>query len=155
MEEKEEEVLYCVKDGNAVITLNRPKVGNSLNSGMTKKLLEILKKAEEDKQVHCITITGSGKYFCSGMDLRGALGEEKGGKGGADFLFSTIYDSKKPTIARINGPALGGGVGLVFACDIRIISEDSYIQFPEVYRGILPALISGNFLKSYCNPHLI
>eukprot|EP01091_Cochliopodium_minus_P002261 TRINITY_DN12125_c0_g1_i1.p1 TRINITY_DN12125_c0_g1~~TRINITY_DN12125_c0_g1_i1.p1 ORF type:complete len:261 (-),score=71.48 TRINITY_DN12125_c0_g1_i1:37-819(-) len=140
-----QEVIYSVENGSAIITLNRPNRANSLNSEMSLKVIESIKKSEEDINVHCVVITGNGKFFCTGMDLSGALSSD--GNNDPSKLFDSIYECKKPTIAKINGPVIGGGLGIMFACDVRILSDLSYLQFSEVLRGIAPAYISVYIVK--------
>lgn len=97
-----------------------------------------------------VVLTGAGKYFCTGMDLGSANQESlqqqiDQGTAGHAFLriLSQIRDFKKPIIARVNGPVMGGGCGVLFATDLRVMLQNSFLAFPEVKRGIVPALISA------------
>ncbi|KAF7731617.1 EnoyL-CoA hydratase [Apophysomyces ossiformis] len=138
------EVLIYIDNHVATVTLNRPKRGNSLTPSMNRQLREALSKLEKDPEVRVLVVTGAGKYFCSGMDLGGSRDPEELQKSvdTAFDLFDAFYRFPKPVIARINGPALGGGVGLVFTTDIRIAAEDVYFALPETKRGLIPAIIS-------------
>lgn len=130
--------------GSAVrITLNRPKNGNALTSSMVTGLTRIVRKLSEDQTCFRIVLTAAGKYFCTGMDLKNATKESRR----QDFeqlreLFDTIDAAPQTSIALVNGPSFGGGVGLAFACDIRLASEGAVFQLTEVRLGICPAVIS-------------
>jgi methylglutaconyl-CoA hydratase len=103
--------------GVCTITLNRPSRGNALTSVMLDLLLGYLKALEDDVGVFAVVLTGSGKFFCTGMDLSG-----NGGAGigkAPENVFSALARFAKPLFARVNGPCLGGGVGILFCCDIR------------------------------------
>eukprot|EP01102_Stenamoeba_stenopodia_P006064 TRINITY_DN1679_c0_g3_i1.p1 TRINITY_DN1679_c0_g3~~TRINITY_DN1679_c0_g3_i1.p1 ORF type:complete len:283 (+),score=56.34 TRINITY_DN1679_c0_g3_i1:62-910(+) len=143
--------LQFRNDGQvAVVAFNRPTRGNSLNPTMGLRVTQLIKKLEEDPKVRVIVITGNGKFFCTGMDLSSGNQEDLSKKlssgSAADAsiqIFETFRNCKKPIIARINGPAMGGGWGLLFTTDIRIASTKSYFWFAEIRRGIVPALISA------------
>lgn len=142
----EPEVLLTIENHVATLTLNRPRKGNSLTATMNDELLRLLPELAANPEVRVLVLTGSGKFFCTGMDLSSASG------GGAEQaqqgfdkglkVFDAFYRFPKPTIARVNGPALGGGVGLVFTTDIRVAVQDAYFALTEVKRGIIPAIIS-------------
>lgn len=139
-------ILVNITNQVATITLNRPKKGNALTAAMNDHLLDILPKLANDPQVRVLVLTGAGKYFCTGMDLSagGGLDPEliKAGFQKGLQVFDTLYRFPKPVIARVNGPAFGGGVGLVFTTDIRVATNDSFFALTEVKRGIIPAIIS-------------
>jgi methylglutaconyl-CoA hydratase len=107
-------------------------------------------RLEEDPKVRVIIVTGKGKYFCTGMDLSSAnqadLSDRLQSGSAAENsmrLFESFRNCRKPIISRINGPAMGGGWGLIFTTDIRIASPKSFFWFAEIKRGIVPALISA------------
>jgi methylglutaconyl-CoA hydratase len=128
----------------ALITLNRPQYGNALTSAMVDELIKAFQELTQDSSIRVIILTGSGKYFCTGLDLatdQTSTDLESMFLKGV-HLFETIKNSKKPVIAQINGPAFGGGVGLVFTTDVRVMTRNSYLSFPEVKRGLVPAIIS-------------
>ncbi|KAJ3218030.1 hypothetical protein HDU67_006730 [Dinochytrium kinnereticum] len=130
-------------DGVMRITLDNPKRANALSQEMCSAFLEALDLAEKDVRVRVVVLTGSGKYFCSGMDLATASNSSAATPFDASLkLFQRLSDFPKPTIARLNGPALGGGVGLAFSCDIRCADPSTFFQLAEVRRGLIPAIIS-------------
>ncbi|KAI9498620.1 ClpP/crotonase-like domain-containing protein [Zychaea mexicana] len=143
----EPEVLISVANHVATVTLNRPRKGNALTAGMNTILLDALPKLAVDPDVRVLVLTGSGKFFCTGMDLsanRGSVDPEqvKGGFFKGRQVYDLLNTFPKPVIARINGPALGGGVGLIFTADIRVAVDNAYFALTEVKRGIIPAIIS-------------
>lgn len=141
---QEPEALIVHRNGATLrITMNRPKNGNALTSGMITSLIDLFKDAAKDRSYFRIILTNSGKYFCTGMDLKNATVETRK----QNFLllrdlFNTIDASPQTTIAVVNGSAFGGGVGLAFACDIRLASEATSFRLTEVRLGICPAVIS-------------
>ncbi|GAB5587014.1 hypothetical protein Unana1_01914 [Umbelopsis nana] len=141
---QEDQILLTIDKHVATITLNRPKRGNSMTAQLNQQLLASMQKVAADNSVRILILTGAGKYFCTGMDLGGGTEDrspdvavEKGME-----VYDYLYKFPKPVIARINGPALGGGVGILFACNIRIATKSSYIALTEVKRGLIPAMIS-------------
>jgi len=136
-------LLYEKSDGIATITINRPKALNALNEETIPEFLSSLEDAEKDENVRVIVITGAGeKAFCAGLDLKtvkdisvikavetSRLGQK---------LTLAIEELGKPVIAAINGYALGGGLELAMACDIRIASENARIGQTEVNVGLIP-----------------
>ncbi len=136
-------ILYEKRDGIATITINRPKALNALNEETIPEFLSRLEDAEKDRNTRIIVITGAGeKAFCAGLDLKTAMGitvtkavemSRLGQK-----LTLAIEDLGKPVIAAINGYALGGGLELAMACDIRIASENARIGQTEVNVGLIP-----------------
>jgi methylglutaconyl-CoA hydratase len=128
--------------GVATLVLNRPKRGNSLTGSMTSRLCVLLEQLEKDPLVLVVVLraVAGSKYFCTGMDLA-AAGENR--EGLKDNVFDALNNFSKPLIGRINGPALGGGIGLLFSCDVRVMVESTYLSFAEVKRGLVPALISA------------
>jgi enoyl-CoA hydratase/carnithine racemase len=132
------------------IDLNRASKGNAITSEMGAEVGKALRKAEEDESVRVVILSGRGKYFCTGMDLNGTNQEsleadiQSGQAANRSFqLFQSVKSCKKLTIALLNGPAYGGGCGLFFACDIRLLQEEAFLCFSEVRRGVVPALISA------------
>lgn len=136
----EQPLQVSIDNHVATITFNRPKRGNSLTPSMIEQFGAQLQKFKNDKTIQIIILTGSGKYFCTGMDLD--LKDKSKLSIGKD-IFQQLLDYPKPIIAKVNGPALGGGIGIVFCCDVRIVSEKCYFCFAEVKRGLVPALISA------------
>lgn len=133
----------------ARVWLNRPDVRNALDGGTVAELRSLLFELGSDDGVRVIVLGGRGKAFCAGADLNWM-------KAMASFtrddnlreaqsladLFFTVYDSPKPVVARVHGAALGGGSGLVAACDIAIAAEGTVFGFTEVRLGLIPSVIS-------------
>lgn len=136
-------ILYEKSDGIATITINRPKALNALNKETIPEFLSRLKDAEKDEKVKVIVITGAGeKAFCAGLDLKPmrditVTEAVETSRVGQDLTLE-IEELEKPVIAAINGYALGGGLELSMACDIRIASEKARIGQTEVNVGLIP-----------------
>lgn len=100
------ETVLLTKEGNvATITLNRPKSANSITAEMGNQLISILKTLETDNQTRVVILTGSGNYFCTGMDLNVKDSKEKLDP---ELLFKSLLQFPKPIISKINGPCIGG-----------------------------------------------
>ena len=126
------------------IIINREKQLNSLNSTTIKELNNAIILAEEDSSTKCIIITGSGKKaFIAGADIKefASFNSQKGeelARLGQKMLFDLLDNLKTPSIAAINGFALGGGLELAMACHIRIASNEAKMGLPEVSLGVIP-----------------
>ncbi|MCP2240972.1 enoyl-CoA hydratase/carnithine racemase [Thermoanaerobacterium thermosaccharolyticum] len=136
-------VLFNKDDGVAIITINRPKSLNALNYETLKELDSALDRAEDDKDVKVVIITGSGeKAFVAGADIAEMRNmtplEAKKFSEYGQSVFRKIETLSKPVIAAVNGFALGGGCELSMACDIRIASKNAKFGQPEVGLGIIP-----------------
>ncbi len=125
-------VLLDVSDGIATITLNRPEAMNSLDVATKELLLDAVRSVAEDPAVRCVVLTGTGRAFCTGQDLKEHI--ELLHNGGSDQLFNTVdvhYNPivsalvamEKPVVAAVNGVAAGAGASLAFACDLRIVAD--------------------------------
>jgi methylglutaconyl-CoA hydratase len=145
------DLLVSVKGPIGTITLNRPDQGNSITGPMMAQLLAALDDMNQRPDVRVIVLTAAGKYFCSGMDLKGVGIDAAQAK--PYVPFERLWSSKKPVIGAIQGPALGGGVGMMFATDIRVMAAGATISFPEVRLGIYPALISG-YIAPQLGPYM-
>ena len=132
-------VLVTLDDTVLVITLNRPEALNAVDARMAAAVGEALELASTDERVRVIVITGTGRAFCAGMDLKAyARGEDVAGdhpKWGFAGLTQHFID--KPVIAAVNGFALGGGCEIVLACDLAVASTAAKFGLPEVKRGLL------------------
>jgi methylglutaconyl-CoA hydratase len=143
------------KQNNVVtIFLNRPDVHNAMNEHLIKELTDCFKKLDKEKDTRIIVLTGKGKSFCAGADLNWmknmvnySRAENIKDSNILLDLYETIYSCSKPVIARVNGHAFGGGIGLFAACDITITITDSMFAFSEVKLGIIPAVISTYISK--------
>jgi 2-(1,2-epoxy-1,2-dihydrophenyl)acetyl-CoA isomerase len=130
-----QDILVEQRDRVLVITLNRPQVLNAFRMTMAIELKQALQEADEDDGVGCVVLTGAGRGFCSGADLRGFfdnLREATEGSGASrpvEGLPRFMIELKKPVIAAINGPAVGVGLTLTLPCDIRIASDRARLGF--------------------------
>lgn len=132
------------KEGNlAIVTINRPKALNALNSETLADLDIVITDLENDSNIYCVILTGSGeKAFVAGADISEMkdLNEEQGKEFGilGNRVFRRLENLNKPVIAAISGFALGGGCELAMSCDIRIASEKAKFGQPEAGLGITP-----------------
>jgi 2-(1,2-epoxy-1,2-dihydrophenyl)acetyl-CoA isomerase len=147
-----ESILYDVRDRVATITLNRPEVLNAFGPGTMQELIQALHQAEDDPQVGCVVITGAGRGFCAGADVRGfqeAI-QQQGPRLSAVASESApqlMFNMKTPLIAAINGPAVGLGATLPLPCDIRIASDQARIGYVFARVGLIPEFGSTFFLS--------
>jgi enoyl-CoA hydratase len=138
---KKKTVFYS-RDGNVgIITLNRPERLNAINGGLLRDFIEQLETAREDKEAISVILTGAGRAFCAGEDLK----ESSAGKSFETWIEETdglqeiqrmIMRLGKPLIAAVQGYALGGGCEFAMSCDIRIATEDAKFGFPETEVGL-------------------
>ncbi|SDD20139.1 enoyl-CoA hydratase-related protein [Aquimonas voraii] len=135
--------------GVATLTLDRPKIHNAFDDLLIDELIDALRAIEEDEAVRVVVLTGAGASFSAGADLnwmkRMAQASEKENRKDARQLaklMRVLNHLDKPTIARVNGAALGGGVGLVACCDIAIASIEARFGLTETRLGLVPAVIS-------------
>ena len=141
---KFENLIVHQEDAINYITINRPKKLNALNKATIEELHQAIKKADEDKSVRVILITGSGeKAFVAGADISefANFNVEEGAnlaRHGQALLFDFIENIGTPIIAAINGFALGGGLELAMACHFRIASDNAKMGLPEVSLGVIP-----------------
>ena len=135
-------------DGSAWITLNRPEVHNAFDDRLIVELTAALSNLGADDAVRAVVLTGSGRSFSAGADLNWMRRSSTYGEAEnmADaralaILMKTLHELPKPTVARVNGAALGGGAGLVACCDIAVASADARFGTTEVRLGLIPAVI--------------
>jgi methylglutaconyl-CoA hydratase len=138
-----------VRGAVGYLTIDRPDVRNALGPEVVGALAAGLDRIELDAAVRAVVLTGAGKVFSAGADLssmrrQGAADGEDNRRNALEMgrLFHRIYDFPKPVVARVPGPAIGGGVGLMTACDVIVAVESAFFSFSEVRLGIVPALIS-------------
>jgi enoyl-CoA hydratase/carnithine racemase len=142
-----EEVLYNLDGHIATITLNAPHRLNTISGSMLKGLTEALYKANRDKQVYVVILTGAGdRAFCAGMDLSQSSDDTNIASASSvstnidlsNTPPTVLHQMDKPVICAINGSAAGYGLELIFGCDIRIMSDKAKMAMSFVKRGILP-----------------
>lgn len=142
------------KQGVLTIGMNRPEVHNAFDAAMIKELTETLQAADDNNEISLLIITGEGSCFSAGADMNWMRGlmdasQEENERDALQLaaLMRTLNYLSKPTIARINGAAYGGGVGLISACDITIASENAQFGLTEVRLGLAPAVISPYVIR--------
>jgi enoyl-CoA hydratase/carnithine racemase len=147
------ELLCAIRDRVAIITLNRPEARNSLSDHLTPALRAMIKTCGENRDVGALLITGAGNAFCSGGDVKG-MGANRDKKRQdmpfdekvADLqerqrlLTGALIAVRKPTIAALPGPAVGAGLAIAMACDIRIAAQSAFIS-----TGYLRVGLSGDY----------
>lgn len=136
-------LLYATKDSITTITVNRPLVRNALNVATVQELGAAFERAKRDPSVRAVILTGAGdKAFAAGADISeiAALDETSGTAFSrrGQLVFDRIESLGKPTIAAVNGYALGGGCELAMACMVRVASENAVFGQPEVKLGLIP-----------------
>ncbi|MEN9932953.1 MAG: hypothetical protein RIS17_1526, partial [Pseudomonadota bacterium] len=143
--------------GVMTITLDRPEKLNAYTDAMGRALARAVRAASEDDAIRAIIITGAGRAFCAGADVSaGAESFDMAGEGAGNFgaarrgtedsFIHALFESKKPIIAAINGPAVGVGITLTLPCDVRIAAEGARIGFVFARRGLVPEAGSAWFL---------
>jgi 2-(1,2-epoxy-1,2-dihydrophenyl)acetyl-CoA isomerase len=140
-------LLYEVKDGIATLTLNRPERLNALGGTLRQDLHDAVTRAGADPEVRVMVVTGAGKGFCSGGDVK-AMGEAKAGQRerpllekiapGRDRTLLAMREAPQPIIAAVNGAAAGAGMNLALGCDLRIASTAAKFTQAFVKRGLHP-----------------
>lgn len=138
-----ETIIYEKENGVATITLNRPQALNAFIPQMNKEVMEALKDGERDGAVRCFMITGAGRAFCAGQDLKGRTPEQKGSLGESlrekyNPMIRQIRQMEKIVVAAVNGVAAGAGCNLALACDLRVASEDAKFIQSFVRVGLAP-----------------
>lgn len=137
------------RDEVRTLTLDRPTVGNALDDELIARLVEALAAAAGDAAVRVVVVTGAGRVFSAGADLRWMRSMREAGAGAniadarrTQALFAAVAELPKPVIARVNGAARGGGVGLLAAADVVVAAAEAHFAFSEVRLGIVPAMIA-------------
>jgi enoyl-CoA hydratase/carnithine racemase len=149
-----DEVLRAVAGGVATVTINRPERRNALSWAVIAELREVLASLRDDPEVRVVVLTGAGeKAFCAGADLGGMADdtpflELHEGRGGLAELFLDLWALGKPTIARVRGFALAGGMGLALACDFVVAADDAQFGTPEIDVGLWPFMITVPLVRS-------
>jgi 2-(1,2-epoxy-1,2-dihydrophenyl)acetyl-CoA isomerase len=146
-----ETILYGKENGVATITLNRPQALNAFTPQMNAELQAVLKDADEDPGVRCFLITGAGRAFCAGQDLKGRTRDQRGSLGESlrekyNPMILRIRRTEKVVLAAVNGVAAGAGCNLALACDLRIASEEARFIEAFVRVGLAPDCGGSLFL---------
>lgn len=138
-----------MRDSIALLVMSRPEVHNAFNAALIRDMTDALIELDRDDSVRAVVLMAAGTSFCAGADLNWMreTATYTQARNIADAralarLLSTLDGLSKPTIARVHGPAYGGGVGLVACCDIAIATQDALFAFSEAKLGIIPATIS-------------
>ncbi len=142
-------ILYEVRDGVGTITLNRPDVANALDHQTSMELVDALVRSEENPDVRAIVLTGTGRFFCAGADLRSFYTQPDELKTRVSYIHvaaSRIVRAPFPVIGAINGTAAGGGMGLACACDLLIAGESAKFILAFTRRGLSPDSTTTYFL---------
>jgi 2-(1,2-epoxy-1,2-dihydrophenyl)acetyl-CoA isomerase len=142
---QENPVLYWQDGPVATISLNRPEAMNAMNAQLLAALLDSCRRAHLDDQIRSVLITGNGRAFCAGGDLRAIAAAEPGEKAYILSLAGTLHSAilelqmmPKPTIAVVNGPAAGAGLSLALACDYRIMGHEAFLAQSYTASGLTP-----------------
>jgi len=150
-------ILYEVRGGVGIITLNRPELMNAMNDQMVDALIEAVRFSESSPDVKTLVLTGRGRAFCGGADLGRFLEDYeafiRSGKASEFYkrsLPEVFYRFSKPLIVGVNGPAVGVGMTLMLACDIRIAVHSAYFSAPFAQIGLTP-----EFGSTFCLPRLV
>ncbi|WP_327696739.1 enoyl-CoA hydratase/isomerase family protein [Streptomyces sp. NBC_00459] len=141
-------VLHATDNQVSWITLNRPESLNAITPDQRERLIQLFSDASADPAVRAVVLTGTGRGFCTGADLRGGQGQAGGERIagdvarvirlGAQRLISAVLDCEKPVIAAVNGTAAGLGAHLALACDLVLAAESARFIEVFVHRGLVP-----------------
>ncbi|MBK1692342.1 enoyl-CoA hydratase/isomerase family protein [Ectothiorhodospira mobilis] len=145
----EQHLIVRIRESVATVLLNRPERHNAFDDTLIETLTRTLEDLERDHRVRALVLTGAGKSFSAGADIHwmqrmAAYTREENHRDalGLARLMDTLYRFSKPTIARVHGAAVGGGVGLVAACDIALAAPAARFCLSEVRLGLIPAAIA-------------
>ena len=119
-------LIYEKREFIGGITLNRPDSGNAATTQLSEELADVCASIISDEEIRVVIITGAGKYFCVGTDLAYTEGAE------SPFIAKRVINLDRPVIAAINGDALGQGLELALACDLRIAADTAHFGFPQI-----------------------
>ena len=142
-------LLHVAPNGVARLTFNRAELHNAIDEAVISQFKARLAEVASDPRVRVLIVAGNGKSFCAGADLNwmkrtADYDEERNYRDALEFteLLEALDTLPKPAIARVHGPAYGGGVGIVCACDIALGTPQALFMFSEVKLGLVPAMIS-------------
>lgn len=148
------------RNGVKEVWLNRPEIHNAFNAELIADLIKLFESFKNDKSLRLIILSGKGTSFCAGADLNWMKAmknytKEENFRDSKELakLFSTINECEVPVIGRINGHALGGGLGLVSVCDYAVSVKEAMLGFTEVRLGLIPAVISPYCISKIGESH--
>ncbi len=130
-----------IRNHTAYLTLNRPEKRNALNLELTSRVIEALEEFGRDGAVRCIVLGAAGPVFCAGADIKEARGSGPKGINLYADLIEHIMTSPRPVIARVQGPVLAGGVGVVAACHLAAADESATFTTPELKSDLFPLMV--------------
>lgn len=152
-------ILCYIDAGVATLTLNRPELHNAFDDYLISQLIGELRRVADNATVRVVVLAARGKSFSAGADINwmrrmADYSYEKNLSDAREMaeLLRTLDNLAKPTIARVQGAAFGGGVGLVACCDIAIASEDASFCLSEVKLGLIPAVVSPYLIRAVGEP---
>lgn len=138
-----EGIRYSVRGRVGRLELDRPERANAISYDMMLGIISGIERAADDPDVAIVQIAGAGTVFSSGRDMKEARAVDRSPefsrtlmRGMYRNLFEVVVESPKPTMAVVNGPAVAAGTELALACDIRVLSDEAYLQLPEARRGV-------------------
>lgn len=140
---------YDVSEGRGEIVLNRPDVMNAYNDEMLREIDECVEVVMSDDDVRVVILTGRGQAFCSGVDLNRTTNHAQtkrmfeNHRAKVDAIYRGLYKGSKPTIAAVNGPAIGAGFGFAACCDLRLMAEDAFLRDQHLNVGLAPSVGAG------------
>jgi enoyl-CoA hydratase/carnithine racemase len=154
-------ISYEVDNGVALVTLNRPDALNAVTMSMEHLLEDVLRRADHDPEVRCIIVTGAGRGFCAGDDvkvqwsdpaMRGAIERLASPRVGVTSMVDVLLRSSTPSVAAVNGPAVGFGMDLALMCDLRVASTDARFSQAYVRMGLVADLPGSWLLPRLVGP---
>ncbi|MFN3884743.1 MAG: enoyl-CoA hydratase/isomerase family protein [Rhodocyclaceae bacterium] len=156
----QQNILTEIDAGVGIVTLNRPERHNAFDEAMIAELSEALLSMASDPAVRVVVISSIGKSYCAGADLgwmqRAAqydFARNKRDAGELAEMLRRIAECPKPVIARVQGPAYGGGVGVIAACDIAVATFEARFALTEVKLGLIPAVIGPHLINAIGERH--
>lgn len=153
-------ILTEIDAGVGIVTLNRPERHNAFDDTMIAELADAMERMADDPAVRLVVISSTGKSFCAGADLEWmrraaafSLEENRRDAGELAEMLLRIADCPKPVLARVQGPAYGGGVGLIAACDMAVATFETRFALTEVKLGLIPAVIGPHVIAAIGERH--
>jgi methylglutaconyl-CoA hydratase len=148
-------LLHVDRDGIATLTLNRPELHNAFDDAMIAELTRALRKVDDDRKVRVVVLAANGQSFSAGADLNWmkrmaaySAAENLRDATGLAELMSTLDTLSKPTVARVQGSAYAGGLGLIACCDIAVAARTAQFAVTEVRLGLIPAVIAPYVVRA-------